>query len=72
MERPLLLQNFISRADGPAGESEFVISRVHLDTIAFFELSFEDLNRQRVLNQTLDRSLERACAVDRIVPLVRQ
>src|SRR5687767_5913734 len=42
---------------------------VDSDTVALFEFSFENFNRERVLNQTLDGSLQRPRPISRIIAL---
>src|SRR6266545_5132402 len=64
------LESFVTRASRRAGEAELVAVGVDLNAIAFFEFSLEDLNRQGILNQTLDRPLERARSVNRVVSFV--
>src|SRR4030095_1841791 len=71
MKSPLL-EDFVGRATRHAREGELVAMRVYLEAIAFFEFPFKDLNRQGILNQTLDRPLERGGAVNRVVPFVRE
>jgi hypothetical protein len=71
MERPLLV-GFVTRTTWRAGEDQLVVLRVYLDPIALFEFPFENLNRQGVLNQPLDRSLERARPINRVVSFVRE
>ena len=70
MERPLLV-GFVTRTTWRAGEDQLVVMRVYLDPIALFEFPFENLNRQGVLNQPLDCSLERA-PINRVVSFVRE
>src|SRR5262245_47353126 len=47
-------------------ENEFAPLGINLHPIAFFEFPSENLNRQRILNQSLDGAFERAGAVDRV------
>ncbi len=42
------------------------------DVIAVEDLAVEDLHRQRILHQLLDRALQRACAEVRVVALGEQ
>jgi hypothetical protein len=50
----------------------FVASRVDLDSVTIFELPFENLDRQRILNQSLYGSFQWPGAVDGVITLVRQ
>jgi len=52
------------------GEGIFI--GVDLDSVTFFKFPFKDLYRQRILDQTLDSSLQRPGTVYRIITLVGQ
>src|ERR1051326_3647090 len=53
-------------------EDDFAALRVDRDAVALAESAVKDLERQRILNHSLDRALERARAVNRIVAPVCQ
>ena len=50
MKRPLRRPAFICRGRIPMAEEQALSVSVNGNSIAFFELSLEDLNCQRVLN----------------------
>src|SRR5438874_283950 len=54
-----------------APEHDLAVLRVHEDGVPLLELTREDLLRERVDHQALDRPFDRTCAVDGIEPLLR-
>src|SRR5215216_627984 len=54
----------------PGVEGELVHVRIDDDGVALLKLALEHLERQRVQHAALDRALERAGAVDRVVALL--
>ena len=64
MEHPWLTHFFLCRRS--MNENEFAPLGIDLYPVAFFEFPSENLNRQRVLNQSLDGAFERAGAVNRV------
>src|SRR5438445_10980099 len=52
-----------------APEDDLAVLRVNQDRVALFELSREDLLRERIDDEALDRALDRARAIDRIESL---
>lgn len=61
---------FLRYGGRPVEEHQSLALDVDLDRFAFLEFSCEDLNRERVLDQSLDRPLQRPGAEDRVVTLV--
>ena len=72
MEYPLLEGRIARYYRRTMGEAEVIVVNFHLHGVALFEFASKNLNRERVLNQSLNGAFERAGAVDRIVALCRR
>src|SRR5690606_21556178 len=66
MKRSLFVPAF-GRRRRSMGEDQLVAVCVHSDTVAFLEFTLENLDCERILNQSLNRSPERTRAVNRII-----
>src|SRR5262245_50356229 len=69
MECPLF-QAFIVQYSAAVTKAHLVAIRIDLDSIAFFKISLKNFDSQRILDQTLDRSFQRPCAINRVITLV--
>jgi hypothetical protein len=67
-----LFPTFVVHDRAVVAKYHFVANRVDLDPVALCELPFENLDRQRILNQSLYGSFQGPGTVDRIVTLIRQ